>query len=126
MKAKQKDLGTLRWLSTQELPRTFGTSKIFKIKYFAKSVREKLELLNETENEVAKKIDPNWNPYEGFPRGEFYAQNINEFEKQMKPVYEEEIEVDDFPPFKLDDWKSLPLNGDRLDKLTELGIIVEE
>lgn len=125
MKVKVKDLGFFTWLANQTLPRTLGTSKIFKVKNFARSVRNNMEILNQTEEETAKQISDNWNPYEGFT-GPDAKENLTKYDKKMKEVFEGEVDIEEFPKFKLDDWKSLEFNSFQFDLLTEYKIIVEE
>lgn len=122
---KNKQLGTVAFLAKVVLPKSFNARKKMQVAQFAKSVREKLELLNDVEMRTAEELEENYNMYQGFT-GPDALDKKNEYEKKLKELYDDEIEVVNFPSFTLEQWPDLPANGFQIAELLELGIIKEK
>lgn len=120
MNAKNKNLGVLSYLMQQPLSKKFKAKTVSEFCKFARVVKEKLELLGEVETKVGAKYVPDFQGY-------FSADQQKElklFNEEMKPVYDETIELPDIQ-FNLADWPELELTSFQLLELTELGILTE-
>jgi hypothetical protein len=120
MKAKNKNLGTLSYLMHQPLNKKFKADMINKFCKLAREVKDKLELLQTVETNVGEKYVPDFNGY--FTNNQ--QKEIKQYNQEMKPIYDEEIELPDLQ-FSLAEWPELELTSFQLLELTELGILKE-
>lgn len=125
MKVKQNQLGIIKTINQQSLPRKWDAVTMFKHARLAKAVNDSLETLNITELSVAKSIDQNYEVNGGFSGPDGRA-NFFKFSEKMKPVYEKEVELPDVDQFKISDWPNLEISAEQLITLMEIGIIKEE
>ena len=88
---KNKQLGTVAFLGRVQLPKSFDAKKKMLVAKFAKSVKEKLELLNDVELRTAEELEENYNKYSGFSGPDATKKQL-EYDKKMKELLDEEIE----------------------------------
>ena len=121
MQVKRKYLGLLYKFCEWKKPSRTTGKVLMQMATFAKAVRDQVEQLNEVELTIGKRFIPDFdgtfNPTQ--------QKELKEFEKEIKSVYEEEIELPEAHKFSLTMWENFPGSSFELADLIDLELMEE-